>query len=227
MRTLLAAAALALAVNAAAGEIRDDFEGGANPDFWQWRTGPGTLMPDGGNPGGWLSSDEPFTNSLVFWSVPPAGSPLGQALAGGLVTSVAFDFQRLPISCDQPGPYQRFFLILTDSQGTPYHDDDDYAYVAGDSVPSQMGVWTHVAFEVPSDSPTLPPGWTGGHQGDPEHFRDGVTWADFIRRVDEIDVAGNDPFIAHTSGCYDAGVDSIVVGYASDAIFADGFDEAL
>ena len=224
MRFLLAAGALALAVTVRAGEIRDDFEGGANPNLWRWSSGPGAIVADGGNPGAWLGSGEYFAFALDFLSAPPPGSPLADALAAGVVTSVSFDFQRQPISCDQPGAYQRFYLILTDTHGTPYHDDDDYAYVVGDSVPSAIGVWTHVSFEVPSDADALPPGWTGGYFGDPEHFRDGLTWPEFIRTVDEIDVSGINPFEAHTNGCFNAGIDSIAVDYATESIFADGFD---
>ena len=224
MRLLLPAAALLLAAASHAGEIHDDFEGGSNPDLWSLSDAPGVIVVDGGNPGAWLSSEERFGYGIDFRSVPQKGSPLAKALSDGL-TSFAFDFQRQPTTCEQPGAYQRLMLILTVTHGTPDdYDDDDFAYAFGDQVTDDIGVWMHESFEIPSDSPDLPPGWTGGYIEDPEHFRPGVTWADFIRQVDEVDVDTLSPFEFHVQGCYNAGIDSIVIGYADNAIFANGFE---
>jgi len=225
MRLLLSVAALMLAAASHAGEIHDDFEGGLNPDRWDVSVAPGVIAPEGGNPGAWLSTEERISYGVDFRSVPPKGSPLAKALSLGL-TSFSFDFQRQPTTCDRPGAYQRVMLILTVTHGTPDdYEDDDFAYAFGDQVPDDIGVWLHQSFKIPSDSPDLPPGWTGGYIEDPEHFRAGVTWADFIRQVDEVDVDTVTPFEFHIDGCYNAGIDSIVIGYDSgDAIFANGFD---
>jgi len=225
MRTFTAVLALTLASSCGAAQVFDDFEGGANPNGWEFNDGA-TLVPSGGHPGAWLDSGEFFAESAVFTSVPLHSAPLGVALASGRLTSISFDFQRLALVCEQPGGADHFVLILTARHGTVDHDDDDYAYVTGDAVPQNVGEWVHVAFPIPSGSADLPPGWTGGHRDDSTHFRPGVTWADLMASADEIDVAEDLPFEAHFQGCWHSGLDSVEVDYTEDSVFADGFEAA-
>jgi hypothetical protein len=224
MRTFTAAAALMLSCGCGAAEVIDGFDHGVNPDNWEWSNDNRTIVADGGTPGAWLNSEEFFSIGAGLRAIPRHGTPLAEALASARLTSFSFDFQHLPLSCDQPGRLVQFYLILTNTHGTAIHEDDDYAYAAGAAVPQELGTWSTQSFAIPSTSPTLPEGWTGGHQGDPEHFRPGVTWPDFIAQVDEIDVDISNPFEPATNGCYNLGVDSILVEY-DDTILSDGFDD--
>jgi hypothetical protein len=225
MRIPTAVLALTLASSCGAEQVFDDFEGGANPNGWEFNDGA-TIMSSGGSPGAWLDSGEFFAESAVFTAIPLQSAPLGVALASGRLTAISFDFQRLALVCQHPGGADHFVLILTARHGTVDHEDDDYAYVTGDAVPQDVGEWVHVEFPIPSGVADLPPGWTGGHQDDFEHFRPGVTWADLMRTADEIDVAEDLPFEGHFDGCWHSGLDSVEVDYVGDDLFENGFESA-
>jgi len=224
MRPLSILAASLFIASAHAGQVFDGFEGGANPNGWQWNGG-GSIVASGGHPGAWLGSGEitALGGALTAWPAP--GTALADALASGELASVSLDFEQLAPGCDNPGQVGRFVLILTNTHGTADLQDDDFAYTIGEAVPDTFGSWSHVAFTIPVGATTLPRGWVGGHYGDPVHFADGVTWPDLIASIDRIDVDLNVPFLDHTWGCWNVGVDSIAVTYGGDEIFADGFDD--
>lgn len=223
MRSRLTLAALLLVPTAYAGQVLDGFDDGANPNGWHWNAG-GSIVAGGGDPGAWLNSGDMTALGAAFTAQPAPGTPLAAALASGSLSSISFNSEVLPFDCDQPGQVGRFVLILTNTHGTPDLEDDDFAYTIGEAVPDAIGTWSHTTFTIPVGATSLPRGWVGGHDGDPVHFADGVTWPDLIAAVDRIDVDLNVPFLDHTWGCWNVGVDSITVTYGGDEIFADGFD---
>jgi hypothetical protein len=224
MRSLPALAALLLISPAYASQVFDDFESGANPNGWQWNFGHGGIVPSGGDPGAWLGSGEFSNLGAQFTARPAQGTPLADALASGELSSISFDIEQLPLTCDQPGQVGRLVLLLTNTHGTDDPADDDFVYTIGEAVPDTIGTWSHVTFTIPVDADALPRGWVGGHDGDPVHLRDGLTWPDMMASIDQIDVDFNVPFLDHVEGCWNVGVDSIRVAYGGDAIFGDGFD---
>jgi hypothetical protein len=235
--TLGLALLAAAAAPAQATQVVDDFENGANPNGWSWLSGSpgglshhGVVQPDGGHPGGWLDSTAPyFSGHPNLTAVPVPGTPLHAALDSGALTSASADIQRLDTAAvenchpvyDLPS---RFTLELFDlhTLGTDPPTPIEAHTTDGPASPEGTAyAWTPVRFAIPSASPDVPPGWVLNVPPDVTY-----TWADLMRNLDGISIYAIDPEEFTFDACWQLGADNVVVEYAEDAIFADGFDGA-
>jgi hypothetical protein len=127
------------------------------------------------------------------------------------VTSIGVDARTDAATFGAGG--RQFSLLLRNIRGTPNNpDDDDYAYFVGPTVPQVGEGWKSFDFNVPSqDTSAVPAGWSGGHAGDPENFRPGVTWNDVITNVDVVEFWWLHPAFFAIFQQWDVGVDNVRV----------------
>lgn len=184
MIRLIAGCCFAAAGFSALADYTDDFETG-NPTGWNFLLGGDVIEPTGGNPAHWLHQPvyDTFAPILKHTSAGSAFSGDYRALG---VTGISIDAQTLDTDFNVEG--LPFTLLLADTKGTPDPSDDDYVYYVDYSgIPVPGEGWVHFNFAIPSQSTELPTGWAGGHFGDMENFRDGVTWNDVITSVDKVE----------------------------------------
>jgi len=229
MSRLLAALLLALPVAAVqATEVVDDFENG-NPNQWGFINNSGvvgSINPEGGNPGAWADSTEPYRSDHPnFTSWPPAGSELAAALASGTLHSLSLDFERVESSCfpgyDLPSAMS---VQLVDT-----HSDPGGAWITahtldGPAMPTAAAPWNRVSFTIPSESTdATPANWQ--IDAPPEL---NYTWQDMMHNTDLISVFAINPSDITYDACWHLGVDNVVVTYgdAPDDVFVSGFENA-
>lgn len=210
-------------------EVIDDFEQG-NPDHWVWSGSYGldsSINPDGGNPGGWVDSLEPFYSSHpAVTSFPSAGMPLRNALASGSLHALSIDLQRLATdaeTCMGHDVTSSITLQVADLHSDPGHGLIEADTTLGPATPAEPFAWTTYTFEIPSDSTDdVPEGWRMSFAPELDY-----NWQDLMRNVDAITVFLVDPQDIVTEGCWHFGADNIIVTYGdTDTIFAEDFDGA-
>jgi hypothetical protein len=227
-RCLVAAATAVTAFGAFAGEVVDTFESADNPNRWSWQTGGShyvSILPTGGNPGGWLDSTTSYWSGWPeFSSLPPEGSPLKAALRSGTLTSARVDIQRLDATdagcTSRDNDASVFTLLLSDNHS---FTQAAVGYVSGPERPAGVSFpWMTIQFAIPPSSAETPPGWTLVL---PSGVTD-YTWADLLANLDGIHFMAASPADFNYLGdCWDFGADNVVVTYGNgDGIFANGFE---
>jgi len=228
MRLVLGLALIA-SCPAMAAQVVDTFDANDNPNGWGWtsdlgQTG-GTVQSTGGNPGGWFDSDPLFFNQHPeVGSYGPDGSELRAALASGTLLSASIDFQRLDTSdennChpiyDLPSHFSIRFLDQHTIPSTPRTTLD--AFTTGEVSPLQGPFpWMTVTFTIPSASTEVPAGWVLDAPSD-------YTWQDMMHNIDAVAFGVVSPEDITYSSCWHLGVDNITLTYATEDVFANGFD---
>lgn len=216
MATLLAFATFFLATNAAAAtNTVVGFDGGDPMGF----TGNAFFEATGGNPGGAARHD-----GIFFFNDLRTGAPGEPANPGFLGDYSSFD--TITFSVDVKTN------LLTDFIGNPIVRSIGIALkdrdIMGPDGPSGvffevglLGVdftpdWTTLSVTIDDPaSTTLPPGWIGFGDTDPNTFEPilpaGATFASVLASVDEFDVTGNVPGFFYTDAIFDVQIDNISV----------------
>jgi hypothetical protein len=190
----------------------DTFEGGVNTAGWTFNSqSPDVIEPAGGNPGAWLHNAGLDTFAPILTNTEGVPSLFTGNLRARGVTSIGVDARTDAATFGAGG--RQFSLLLRNTRGTPTNpDDDDYAYFVGPTVPQIGEGWKSFDFNVPSqDTSAVPAGWSGGHAGDPENFRPGVTWNDVITDVDVVEFWWLHPAFFAIFQQWDVGVDNVRV----------------
>lgn len=204
---------LLVAGAAGAGEatIVEGFEGSTNRATWTFRPGADLHELEGGNPLAWLHQPNFDTFAPILKNNPLQPSAfVGDFRAMG-VTRISLDARTDFTSFGSPTDFE-LSLLLRDTKGTPFVDDDDYAYFIGPEVPQPGQGWKHYDCDVPSASTvSVPPGWRGGWVGDPENFRPGVDWNNVITSVDVVEFWWIDPRLFAIPRLWDIGADNIAI----------------
>lgn len=218
MRTIAATAAsvaLASAVLAAPGggdrprrttTFTETFSRATNEGQWTWNGGQQTFPAKGGNKGPYLLTrfDDTFA--------PQAATAFGVAseftgdYRGAHVVGVGGDF--ITTRVDFSAAERPLSLLLTSDPGTPDDPlDDCTVYLLGSSFAPEPGQgWLSYAFDVPSDSATLPAGW-GVLEGCPEATPD-AAWNRTIQDVDELKFFYGDPTFFFIFQNFTVGIDN-------------------
>ncbi|MHC5211838.1 MAG: hypothetical protein ACYTG2_14050 [Planctomycetota bacterium] len=189
-RTLLPLALVFLAPAALAGEPNDaqvGFDAGA--EGWSLN-GWSTVTPTGGNPAERLHWDDFIDNFGMSARNSTHAAFLGDYTAKGEVT-LSIDFQVDYIKFG-PTPVSRELVVIL-------YDDDSFMGAPPAAVWSSLGVlngngmgWTTFSAEVTDVlSDTLPAGWNGAGDEDPQTFEPilpaGRTWSNVLAGVDRIE----------------------------------------
>src|SRR5687768_16883085 len=214
IRSICTASLLVLVVGAAAQAqtFVDTFEGGTNTAGWTFNSqSPDVIEPTGGNPGAWLHNAGLDTFALILTNTPTIPSLFTGNLRARGVTNIGVDAITNSATFGAGG--RQFSLLLRNTRNTPNDpDDDDYAYFVGPTVPQVGEGWKSFNFNIPSqDTSAVPAGWSGGHAGDPENFRPGVTWNDVITNVDSVEFWWLHPAFFAIFQQWDVGVDNVRV----------------
>jgi len=190
----------------------DTFEGGVNSAGWTFNSqSPDIVEPAGGNPGAWLHNPGLDTFAPILTNTIGTPSLFTGNLRARQVTSIGVDARTDAATFGAGG--RQFSILLRNIRGTPNDpDDDDYAYFVGPLVPQVGEGWKSFNFNIPSqDTSAVPAGWSGGHAGDPENFRPGVTWNDVITNVDSVEFWWLHPAFFAIFQQWDVGVDNVRV----------------
>jgi hypothetical protein len=101
-------------------------------------------------------------------------------------------------------------LMLVSDAGTPGNGNDDWAaYLIGpQNVPEPGDGWVTFSFPVPSQSPTLPPGWQTIELGPNSPPPD---WNDLITDVDQVRFFYGDPTFVFIFQVWDVGLDNVTM----------------
>ena len=208
----LTSVVLFFAAAAQAQTFVDTFEGGTNTAGWTFNSlSPDVIEPTGGNPGAWLHNPGLDTFAPILTNTPTIPSLFTGNLRARGVTNIGIDAITNSATFGAGG--RQFSLLLRNIRGTPNDpDDDDYAYFVGPLVPQVGEGWKSFNFNVPSQNTSaVPAGWSGGHAGDPENFRPGVTWNDVITNVDVVEFWWLHPAFFAIFQQWDVGVDNVSV----------------
>jgi hypothetical protein len=191
----------------------DTFAGGANAGGWLFNGFAGTIVPTGGNPDEWLGAMDvdTFGPSLVSDAAVP--NPFTGDYVANQVTSLSFDAMSSSDFNTANDPAFSMTVRLRDARGTPADpSDDNWVYFVGsERIPQPIDGWKHFAFDIPSGFVgTLPPGWVGGSGfGDP--LPPGVTFADVISNVEQVEFLWLDPAFFAIFQQWDVGADNIAI----------------
>ncbi|MEZ4652798.1 MAG: hypothetical protein R3E12_04120 [Candidatus Eisenbacteria bacterium] len=197
---------------AAADTFIDDFEGGTNQAAWAFIRGADVIESTGGNPGYYLHQPTYDTFAPILESLPGTGTPFEGDYAATGVSRISWD--AINHHMDFPdGTGFPITLVLRDAKGTPDVDDDDYVYFVGANVPRVGEGWVHYDVTIPSQETDLPVGWKGGWVGDCETLRPGVTWADVISHVEQVEIWWLDPCFAAIFQQWNVGVDNLEIEF--------------
>jgi hypothetical protein len=182
--TILASLGAGLLTSAAlAAAYTDTFESGLNPSGWTFGFG-NTLPTTGGNPGGYLRTDDLDTFAPQPRPTAPNNPFIGDYRARG-VTCIGVDLITYHVDFSAGG--RPLTLMLIHDNNTPGDPSDDTAayYMHPQNVPLEGQNWISYLFDVPSASTTLPAGWTLlnlGDSGAPANH----TWNQVIQHVSKM-----------------------------------------
>ena len=207
---LIAILLLAGTVSVQADSFTETFSGGSNQGGWLFN-GTGSILPNGGNPDAWLSAVDVDTFGPMLASNPSVSSPFTGNYVERGITSIGFDGMSNSDFNTAGDPAFSITLRLRDSQGTPFDQSDDlWVYIVGDElIPQPADGWKPFDFEIPSDFVgTLPTGWVGG-EGFDVGLPAGVTFADVISNVDQVEFLWLDPDFFAIFQQWDVGADNI------------------
>ncbi len=189
MRSLaLILTACALATPPAAAQcpttFTETFTGGSNDGEWGFGSSGDTHVPNGGNPGEFIGTQQFDTFTPRAQTTLGVTSVFhGDYRAAG-VTDMGIDLKtfanQFPNSCMRPISIQ-----LVSDPGTPGNfGDDTYVYfVSGQQAPCAGEGWKSYDFAVPAASATLPAGWAidPNNPGAPD-----AVWNQVIEDVDQV-----------------------------------------
>jgi hypothetical protein len=205
---------------AQAAEVRvtttETFESGtSNEGRWFWGTGYEHFVESNGNPGRYLR------DSTLVTYIPRASTSFGvQSVFTGdyqarNVVSVGIDMAIPYVSGNVTG--RKVTLILLNDNGTPYDLYDDWGAFTVTNLPipptgvaGVMGTndilqWTSYDIPVPSQSATLPEGWSWISRN---YVRRSGSWARLMRDVDHVGFNLGDPSLRYPLLAWDVALDN-------------------
>ena len=199
---LLAAAAPACA----ASTFTETFTAGSNTGGWLYG-GPGeTIETTGGNPGA-------FYHSPTLDTFAPQPRTTGDSIFTGdfrarNVTAIGIDL--ITIAVDFSAAGRPLTLMLVSDAGTPGNGNDDWAayFMGAALVPVPGQGWASFSFTVPSQSPSLPPGWQTIALGPSAPAPD---WNDVITDVDQVRFFYGDPQNIFIFQMWNVGLDNVSI----------------
>ncbi len=170
------------------------------------------VSPTGGNPDAYLR-----VNGLDTFAPSPSTTPGLQNLYAGDVDYASMQVVSIGVdvivhSTDFPSGGRPLSLLLINDNGTPANFSDDFAasFVGVTTVPEQGQGWRSFAFDIPSQSLSVPAGWTlltlGG--GTPP-----FDWQDVITNVDRVEFFYGDPEFVFIFQIWDTGIDNFRFAY--------------
>jgi hypothetical protein len=193
----------------------ETFETGINEGAWTWGAGTDYIAESNGNPGRYLRE------SYLVTYTPRASTSFGvqSAFTGDYherrVATVGIDLALASVSANVNG--RTMTLVLLNDNGTPYNLSDDWgAYTVTDLPIPPTGVvgltnasdilqWSSYDVPVPSQSATLPDGWTWIARN---QVRRNGSWARLMRDVDHVGFNLGDPALRYPLIVWDAALDN-------------------
>jgi hypothetical protein len=201
--TALAAVALAFAGSASAGIVysTDTFEGGQNPSGWTYGPPP-NLQSSGGNPGWYLRSSVDTFAPMLRTST-TNGEFFGDYRATRVETigvdlrtfSTQFSFQR------------EASLVLWSGTCAVYRLGTDF-------VPQSAEGWKSIDIPVPSQSATLPTGWSVHPSSTCQSPN--PTWNQVITNVTKVEFFYGHPEFFFIFDIWNVGADNVRIGRQDD-----------
>jgi len=204
-----------VAAGAAVGQekVVEDFEDPQVIGGWNLGLAPGeTIEDEGGNPGGYLHSPNLDTAIVRARTViGEANAFHGDWRAMGVTAFSADAITHSVMTADE----RPMSLVLVDDNDTPDDVFDDcFVYFVGEkNIPFPGEGWQHYAFDVPSDSETLPEGWQVNFDcafGQPPEVLDEI-WNRVITDVDQVILWWHDPDFFSIFQLWDVGVDNMTL----------------
>jgi hypothetical protein len=193
----------------------ESFETGANEGGWTWGTGTESFVDSNGNPGRYLR--EPHL--LSFTAEASTGFGVESAFTGDYrarnVASVGIDMAIASVDYSVAG--RKVTLMLLNDNGTPDNLYDDWgaftvtnmsvppAGVAGLTGETDILQWTRYDIPVPSQSATLPAGWSWISRNE---LRRNGSWARLMRDVDHVGFIMGDPAQLYPLLTWDVALDN-------------------
>jgi len=200
-------AGLALSAPAFGDVFTETFDNGSNVGGWLYG-GPGeTIEPTGGNPGWFLHSP-----SIDTFAPQPRTSGPDSVFTGDFkdrnVSVIGIDLITIDVDFSAAG--RPLTLMLISEAGTPGNPNDDWAaYLIGpQNIPLPGEGWLSYSFDVPSQSPTLPPGWQTIDLGPNPPPPD---WNALITNVDQVRFFYGDPTFVFIFQMWDVGLDNVTI----------------
>ena len=208
-------AGLGRTANATEVIYRETFESGTNVSGWTWGTGSEDILENDGNPGRYLRE-----NYLVTFT-PRASTDFGiQSVFTGdyrtrNVSSVGIDMAIPYVSGTVTG--RTVTVILLNDNGTPDDLEDDWGAfkvtdlpipptgIAGIIEPTDILQWRSYDITVPSQSATLPEGWSWISRN---YLRKNGSWARLMRDVDHVGFILGDPSTIYPLLAWDVAMDN-------------------
>ncbi len=208
-------AGLGRTANATEVIYRETFESGTNVSGWTWGTGSEDILENDGNPGRYLRE-----NYLVTFT-PRASTDFGiQSVFTGdyrtrNVSSVGIDMAIPYVSGTVTG--RTVTVILLNDNGTPDDLEDDWGAfkvtdlpipptgIAGIIEPTDILQWRSYDITVPSQSATLPEGWSWISRN---YLRKNGSWARLMRDVDHVGFILGDPATLYPLLAWDVAMDN-------------------
>jgi hypothetical protein len=193
----------------------ETFENGTNEGAWTWGTGSETFVIAGDAHGRYLREDY-----LVTFT-PRASTDFGTAsiftgdYRGRNVASVGIDMALPYVSGTVTG--RTVTLILLNDNGTPDDLEDDWGAFTVSDLPipptgvvgvtglSEILQWRSYDIPVPSQSPTLPAGWSWISRN---YLRRNGSWARLMRDVDHVGFIMGDPASIYPLLAWDVALDN-------------------
>jgi hypothetical protein len=206
---LFSSLALVLVVGAPAiaDTFTETFDDGSNVGGWLYG-GPGeTIEPTGGNPGWFLHSP-----ALDTFAPQPRTSGADSVFTGDFqarnVSVIGIDLITIDVDFSAAG--RPLTLMLVSEAGTPGNPNDDWAayFMGAQNIPVPGEGWLSYSFDVPSQSPTLPPGWQTIDLGPNPPPPD---WNALITNVDQVRFFYGDPTFVFIFQMWDVGLDNVTV----------------
>lgn len=191
----------------------DDFEGGSNFASWAFIRGSDVIESTGGNPGFYLHQPTYDTFAPILESLPGTGTPFEGNYAAAGVTRISWDAITQGMDFGD-GSGTSMSLVLRDAKGTLTVDDDDFVYFVGPNIPLVGEGWVHYDVTIPSGETDIPAGWKGAWVGDCENLRPGVTWADVLSNVEQVELWWLDPCFSALFQQWNVGVDNLEIEFA-------------
>lgn len=202
--SLFGLAASVLVAASVQGQVAsDDFDSGTNSGGWTYGP-PEAILPTGGNPGGWLH--QPNVDTFAPQLRTSGSSAFtGDWRAQGVST---FSFDLITVSTQFPFAREAT-LMLTSGSTVVYR-------LGTEMVPQPGTGWKSFSIAVPSESTTLPAGWTlqGGGDGN-------AAWNTVIANVTEVRIFYGDPTFFFIFDQWDIGVDNLVAGGTAASPWVD------
>ena len=185
----------------------ETFDNGSNVGGWLYG-GPGeTIESTGGNPGWFLHSP-----AIDTFAPQPRTSGPDSVFTGNFqgrnVSVIGIDLITIDVDFSAAG--RPLTLMLVSDAGTPGNGNDDWAayFIGPQNVPEPGDGWVTFSFPVPSQSPTLPPGWQTIELGPNSPPPD---WNDLITDVDQVRFFYGDPTFVFIFQVWDVGLDNVTM----------------